>query len=112
MNDPTKFHQNTGQAAQAADAIEKGVQGVGLDNTSGHLGELKKLMDDLANEWHSRASLDHQDRMTRWNAGVVRLAELTKNVAIDLRTGTQSLDRTTGSLGGSTNPYVQGISGE
>jgi uncharacterized protein YukE len=110
-NDPGTFQQDTLAATQAAGVIERAAGEIGLDGSSGHVGELRKLLNDLANEWHSQASVEHQEFMAKWNASVVRLAELTKKISVDLRTGTDTVARTASHLGGPSNPYTQRISG-
>jgi uncharacterized protein YukE len=112
-NEPGQFTQDTGPQLRAADVIARKAADIGVDGNTGHVGELRDLLKKLSEEWQSTASTDHQERMARWNASVVRLAELTRKISTDLRTGTDTLARAASSLGGPTsNRYVQGISGE
>jgi uncharacterized protein YukE len=97
-NDPNDFTQNTAAAAQAADIIEKAAAHIGIDGDTGQVGELRALLNRLADEWHSGASVEHRETMDKWNASVVRLAELTKKIGVDLRTGTEGIATTAGTL--------------
>ncbi len=92
------FRQDTAAAQRAATIIENAAKEIGVDGDTGHVGTLRKLLDDLAREWHAGASEDHRTTMIKWNASVTRLAELTRTISIDLRTGTDSLDTKTKSL--------------
>jgi uncharacterized protein YukE len=97
-DDSEEFAQQTKAAAEAAGFIEKAATTIGIDGDTGHVGELKTLLNRLADEWHSGASVEHRATMDKWNASVIRLAELTKKIGVDLRGGTEGIATTAGTL--------------
>jgi uncharacterized protein YukE len=120
-DDSEEFTQQTKAAVEAAGLIEKAAATIGVDGDTGHVGELKALLNRLADEWHSGASVEHRETMDKWNASVIRLAELTKKIGVDLRAGSEGIATTAGTLksgsGGSSSGsstadrYTQAIGG-
>jgi uncharacterized protein YukE len=99
-NNTGSFQQDSG-SVRAADAIERGAKLIGVDGVSGHIGDLKGILDKLANEWHSGASAEHQELMEKWRESVGYLAALTEAVSIDMRTGTDNLAAVTSGMNAS-----------
>jgi uncharacterized protein YukE len=117
-NNTEAFHQDSGASVSAAGVIETGAKRIGLDGASGHIGELREILNKLAGEWHSGASIEHAELMKKWQASVTRLAELTKAVSTDMRTGTDNLATATNSMntpngggGGGGGHIAQGLRG-